>query len=403
MQEYSIFMRLAIDGGVPVRKTILPYSRQQISEQDIATVTDVLRSDWLTTGPKVEEFEEAFAAFTGARYAVAVSNGTAALHAAMNAIGIRAGDEVIVCTMTFAATANAVLFCGGIPVLVDCDPDTLLIDPKAVERAITKKTVAICAIDYAGQPCDYESLHSIATQHKLVLLADACHALGGIYQHHPVGCLADLSTFSFHPVKPLTTGEGGMITTDNELLASRMRQFRNHSSTSDHRRRHEEGSWYYEIKDLGWNYRLTDFQCALGLSQLQMVPGWTRRRQDIAEQYNAAFNSCPAIQPLSSRDGLSHAYHLYVMRLYRQKSRVDRSQFFQALRAEGIGVNVHYIPVHLHPFYRETLHTKLGQCPVAEEAYKDIMSLPIFAGMTDRDVHDVIEAVTKICDAYGCS
>jgi len=390
---------LAIDGGTPVRTTILPYGRQSVDEEDIAAVTEVLRSDWLTTGPKVAEFEKAFAAFTGAKEAVAVNNGTAALHTAMYALNIQPGDEVIVPTMTFAATANAVVFQGGKPVFCDCDPETLLIDVRDVERKITKRTKAVVAVDYAGQPCDYDALRSICAKHHLALVSDACHALGALYHGRPVGSLADLSTFSFHPVKPLTTGEGGMITTDNVEYAARMRRFRNHGLTSDHRERHEQGSWFYEMTDLGYNERLTDFQCALGLSQLKKVPLWTKKRQEIAQKYDAAFRDLP-LDSLGVRDGVSHAYHLYVARLRLAELSADRTQVFKALRAEGLGVNVHYIPVHMHPFYRDRFGTKKGDCPVAESAYESMLSLPIFAAMTQKDSDDVIEAVTKVLTFY---
>lgn len=393
-------MTLAIEGGAPVRTSVLPYSRQCIEDDDCRAVIDVLRSDWLTTGPTVAEFEHAFAAFCGARYAVAVNNGTAALHTALYALNVGPGDEIIVCTMTFAATANAAVFCGATPVFVDCDPETLLIDPVRAEAAITKKTKAICAIDFAGQPCDYDVLNSIAHKHNIALIADACHALGGCYKHRPVGYLSDLSTFSFHPVKPITTGEGGMITTEDESLARRMRQFRNHCLTSDHRERHTKGSWHYEMVDLGWNYRLTDFQCALGISQLKKAPMWMWRRREVAKIYDRAFASIGVLTPLRVQPFVSHAYHLYIVRLNLEQLRVDRSAVFHALRAEGIGVNVHYIPVHLHPFYRSRFGTHEGQCPVAESAYGCILSLPIFASMNDRDVEDVIEAVTKVCSAY---
>jgi len=394
-------MELAIDGGSPLRSTPLPYSRQLVEDDDCAAVAEVLKSDWLTTGPLVEEFERRFADFAGARYAVAVSSGTAALHAAMHSLNIKNGDEVIVPTMTFAATVNAVLFCGGMPVFVDSDPDTLLIDPSAIEAAITDRTKAICAVDYAGQPCDYDAIREIADKHQLPVISDACHALGACYKHRAVGFLANLSTFSFHPVKPMTTGEGGMVTTDDKDLAYSMRRFRNHCLTSEHRERHEQGSWRYEVVDLGWNYRLTDFQCALGISQMKKVPLRTLARRKIAERYNNAFNSLDSIIPLKVQQGISHAYHLYVVQIDEEKFSVDRSQIFRALTAEGIGVNVHYIPVHLHPFYREKLNTREGMCPNAERAYGRILSLPIFAGMTDEDADDVIKAVEKVYSAYA--
>ena len=392
--------RLAIDGGTPIRRTRLPYGRQWLDDDDIAAVVEVLRSNWLTTGPKVDEFERAFADFVGAKEAVAVSSGTAALHAAMNALGIGPGDEVIVPPMTFAASANCVVFQGGTPVFADVDPDTLLLDPAQVEAKITPRTKAIIAVDYTGQPCDYDALRAIANRHGLVLVADACHALGGSYKGRPVGSLADLSTFSFHPVKHITTGEGGMITTDDPDLARRMRVFRNHGITSDHRQREQQGSWFYEMVDLGYNYRLTDLQCALGMSQLRKLPGWVARRQDIARRYNAAFAEIPAVEPLGVREDVSHAYHLYVIRLDLTQLRATRAEVFAALRAEGIGVNVHYIPVYLHPFYQKQFGTGPGLCPVAEKAYEQIVSLPIFPNMTENDVEDVIAAVYKVLETH---
>ncbi len=392
--------RLAIDGGTPVREARLPYGRQWLGDDDVAAVAEVLRSDWLTTGPKVAEFEQAFADFVGAREAVAVSNGTAALHTAMYAIGVGPGDEVIVPPMTFASSANCIVFQGGTPVFADVDLDTLLLDPTQVEAKITPRTKAIVAVDYTGQPCDYDALRAIAGRHSLILVADACHALGGSYKGRPVGSLADLSTFSFHPVKHITTGEGGMITTDDPELARRMRVFRNHGITTDHRQREQLGSWFYEMVDLGYNYRLTDIQCALGMSQLRKLPGWVVRRQEIARRYDAVFAEMPAVGPLGVRDDVSHAYHLYMIRLDLDRLKVDRARVFTALLAEGIGVNLHYIPVHLHPFYQERFSTGPGLCPVAEAAYERLITLPIFPRMNDDDVEDVIAAVRKVMEAY---
>ena len=392
--------KLAIHGGTPVRQTLLPYARQWLDDDDVAAVVEVLGSDWLTTGPKVAEFERAFAEFVGAREAVAVSNGTAALHAAMYAVGIGPGDEVIVPPMTFASSANCVVFQGGTPVFADVDPDTLLLDPARAEAKITPRTKAIIAVDYTGQACDYDALRAIANRHGLVLVADACHALGGSYKGRAVGSLADLSIFSFHPVKHITTGEGGMITTDDPELARRMRVFRNHGITSDHRQREQQGSWFYEMMDLGYNYRLTDLQCALGTSQLRKLPGWVARRQEIARRYDTAFAKIPAVEPLDVREDVSHAYHLYVIRLDLTQLRATRAEVFAALRAEGIGVNVHYIPVHLHPFYRERFGTGPELCPVAEAAYERLITLPLFPAMSDQDVEDVIAAVCKVVAAY---
>jgi perosamine synthetase len=393
-------MRLAIDGGVPVRSTLLPYGRQWLDEDDITAVIEVLRSDWLTTGPKVAEFERSFADFVGAKEAVAVSNGTAALHAAMYAVGIQSGDEVILPAMTFAATANCVVFQGGTPIFADVDPDTLLLAPAQIEAKITPQTKAIIAVDYAGQPCDYNALRTIADRHRLTLVADACHALGGSYRGRPVGTLADLSVFSFHPVKHITTGEGGMITTDNSVLAQRMRVFRNHGITSDHRQRAQQGSWFYEMVDLGYNYRLTDLQCTLGMSQLRKLPDWVARRQEIAQRYQAAFVEIPAVKPLEVGEYVSHAYHLYVIQLDLDQLRVDRASVFAALRVEGIGVNVHYIPVHLHPFYRRRFNTGPGLCLVAEAAYERIITLPVFPRMSDADIKDVITTTRKVVEGY---
>jgi perosamine synthetase len=391
---------LAIQGGLPVRTTRLPYGHQDIDEEDIQSVVKVLCSDWITTGPKGNEFERAFADAVGVREAVAVSNGTAALHAAMYALDVGPGDEVIVPCMTFAASANCVVFQGGTPVFVDVDSDTLLLSPSQVEAKITPRTKAVIAVDYAGQACDYDALQAITDRHGLTLVADACHALGGHYKGHPVGSLADLSTFSFHPVKHMTTGEGGMITTNDPQWAARMRVFRNHGITTDHRQRERQGSWFYEMVDLGYNYRLTDIQCALGLSQLRKLPAWVARRQEIAQRYNAAFAKISAVEPLGVRGDISHAYHLYVIRLDLAQLRVDRARVFAALRAEGIGVNVHYIPVHLHPFYRERFGTGPGLCPVAETAYERLITLPIFPHMSDQDADDVINAVRKVIGAY---
>ncbi|HEV3446649.1 MAG TPA: UDP-4-amino-4,6-dideoxy-N-acetyl-beta-L-altrosamine transaminase [Gemmataceae bacterium] len=375
---------------------MLPYSRQSIDEDDIAAVVEVLRSDWLTTGPKVAEFERAFADFTGSREAVAVNSGTAALHAAMYALGIGRGDEILVPAMTFAATANCVVFQGGTPVFVDVDAGTLLIDPAEVEAKITPRTRAIVAVDYAGQPCPYKELAALAKRHGLALVADACHSLGGAYQERPVGALADLSAFSFHPVKPITTAEGGMITTDDAALAKRMRLFRNHGITTDHREREAQGAFSYEMIDLGYNYRLCDLQCALGISQLRKLPGWVSRRQEIARRYDRAFREMPEFKPLAQRPGVKHAYHLYVVRLDLKGLGKSRAEAFRSLRAAAIGVNVHYVPVHLHPFYRERFGTVPGLCPVAEAAYEQILSLPIFPRMLDRDVDQVLAALRQL-------
>jgi perosamine synthetase len=392
--------KLAVKGGTPVRQTMLPYGQQWLDEDDISAVADVLRSDWLTTGPKVAEFEQAFAELVGANEAVGVSNGTAALHAAVYALEVGPRDEVIVPAMTFAATANCVVFQGGVPVFADVDAESLLIGPSQAEAKITARTRAIIAVDYAGQPCDYDGLQAVAELHGVALVGDACHALGGSDKGRPAGSLADLSTFSLHPVKHITAGEGGVVTTDDPKLAERARLFRNHGINNDNHQREAQGSWFYEMVDLGYNYRLTDFQCALGMSQLRKLPDWVKRRQAIARRYDAAFAEIPAVTSIGTRPEVSHAYHLYVIRLDLKQLRVDRAEIFKALRAEGIGVNVHYIPVHLHAFYRQRFGTAPGLCPAAEAAYNEIISLPIFPRMTDADVDDVVKAVGKVVEAY---
>ena len=391
--------KLAIQGGTPVRNVMLPYGHQSIDQVDVQAVVEVLRSDWLTTGPKVAEFEQAFANSVGTREAVAVSNGTAALQAAMFALGIEAGDEVIVPAITFVATANCVIYQGGTPVFADVDPDTLLLDPAQIEAKITSRTKAIIAVDYGGQPCDYDTLLSIAEHFRVALVADACHALGGAYKGRPVGSLTNLNAFSLHPVKPITSGEGGVVTTDVEGLAQRMRIFRNHGITTDHRQRAEQGDFFYEMVDLGYNHRLTDLQCALGLSQLRRLPGFVRRRREIAVRYDDAFSDEPAVIPLAVNADLFHAYHLYVVQLDLEQLRADRAQIFAAMRAENIGVNVHYIPVYLHPYYQQQ-QCMNGSCPVAESAYEQLLSLPIFPAMANEDVDFVIEAINKVLNVY---
>ena len=372
----------------------IPYGRQWVTQEDIKAVSDVLRSDWLTTGPKVEEFEEAFAAKVGSRYAVALSSGTAALHAAALAARIGPEDEVITTPMTFAATANCVLYQGGRPVFSDVEPETLLVDASKIEEKITPKTKAIIAVDYAGQPCDYDELKSIAKRHNLTLIADACHALGATYKGRNVGTLADMTVFSFHPVKHITTGEGGMVTTDDPELAKRVRVFRNHGITSDHRERERCGSWFYEMVDLGYNYRLPDINCALGLSQLKRLDQNVSRRRELAALYNKAFSKIEAVRPLTQKADRKSSWHLYVVKLDLSKIRATRKDVFSSLRDEGIGVNVHYIPVYWHPYYQK-LGYKKGLCPVAEKAYEEIVTLPLFCAMSDSDAAQVVSAVKK--------
>ncbi len=376
---------------------MIPYGRQWIEEDDVAAVVDVLRGDWLTTGPTVAAFEQAFAQAVGAKEAVAVNSGTAALHAAMAVLGIQPGDEVIVPALTFAATANAVVYCGGTPVFADVDPRTLCVDPEQITRLVTPKTKAMAAVDYAGLLCDYDRLGQVAQAFGLKIVADACHALGARSGAGDAHADADLSTFSFHPVKHIATGEGGMITTANTEWARIMRSFRNHGITTDHRQREAAGSWFYEMTLLGFNYRLTDFQCALGMSQLKKLPRWVARRHAIATQYQQAFADLETLELQANPGPMErHAYHLFVVLLRLDRLKADRQTIFKELRDQGIGVNVHYVPVYWHPYYRQRFGHDKGLCPHAEAAYERLLTLPMYPKLTDAEVERVIVTVRQV-------
>jgi perosamine synthetase len=392
---------LAIDGGEPVRETLLPYSRQSIDEVDIQSVVEVLRSEWLTTGPRVGEFEEAFAAHVGAKHAVTFSSGTAALHGTAFAAGLKAGDEAITTPLTFVATSNCVLYQGARPVFADVCADTLNLDPEKAAAKITPHTRAIFPADYAGHPADLDAILARAAGQGLTVIEDASHALGSTYRQRYVGSLAHMTTFSFHPVKHLATGEGGMVTTDEPKFAKALRRFRNHGIDGNGRQRQASGSWFYEMEALGFNYRLTDVACALGLSQLAKLETNLARRRAIVARYAEAFSPLPGVIPPAVRDNVNPAWHLYPIRLEVEKLVADRTQIFRALRAENIGVNVHYIPVHLHPYYRERFGYRGGEFPIAEDAYGRLISLPMFHGMSDQDVEDVVSAVHKVTTAYS--
>ena len=401
MQITSSKELLAVDGGTPVRNTLLPYGRQSIEEDDIQAVVDVLRSDWLTTGPKVAEFEEAFAAQVGAKYAVSFSSGTAALHGAAFAAGLKAGDEAITTPMTFVATANCVLYQGATPVFADVSADTLNVDPEKVAAQITPRTRAIIPVAYAGHPADLDAIIELAARHGLVVIEDACHALGAEYRGRRTGSIADLTVFSFHPVKHLATGEGGMVTTDRADCAEALRRFRNHGISSDPRQRQTEGQWRYEMVLLGFNHRLTDIACALGLSQLKKLGANLSRRRKVAARYSTAFSGLAGVTPPAVRADVNPAWHLYPISLNLGKLSANRAQVFRALRAENIGVNVHYIPVHRHPYYRDRFGYRGGEYPIAEDAYERLISLPMFHGMSDQDVENVIAAVGKVVSHYA--
>lgn len=373
---------------------MIPYGRQTIDEDDINAVVDVLKSDYLTTGPKIAEFEQAVASYTGAKYAVAISNGTSALHAACFAAGIGRGDEVITTPLTFAASANCVLYCGGTPVFADVDPYTYNIDPEDIRKKITDKTKAIIAVHLAGQPCDMDEIHSIAQEHNLIVIEDGAHALGSVYKGKKVGCLSDMTTFSFHPVKPITTGEGGMIMTDNEELYKRLVLFRSHGITRDESMMtRNEGPWFYQQLDLGYNYRITDIQCALGCSQMRKLDKFLKRRRELAERYNNAFIECDNIVTPYQLSDTQSGWHLYIV----QVKNHDRKQVFETLRDKGIGVNVHYIPVYMHPYYQEHGYKDV-HCANAEEIYSHIISLPLYPGLTDDQQDYVIDTLKQLCE-----
>lgn len=377
------------------RKTgrkMIPYGRQTIEEDDIQAVVDVLRSDYLTTGPKIAEFEKMVADYVGAKYAVAISNGTSALHAACFAAGIQPGDEVITTPLTFAASSNCVLYCGGTPVFADVDPKTYNIDPEDICRKITDKTKAIIAVHLAGQPCDMDEIHKIAKEHDLLVIEDGAHALGSVYKGKKVGTLSDMTTFSFHPVKPITTGEGGMIVTDNEEFYQKMMLFRGHGITRDENlMTRNDGPWFYQQLDLGYNYRITDIQCALGCSQMKKLDRFLARRKEIVARYNEAFADCENIVTPYQLPETESGWHLYIV----QVKNCDRREIFEALREHGIAVNVHYIPVYLHPYYQEHGYKDV-HCRNAEEVYSHIISLPLYPTLTEEQQQYVIETLKYV-------
>ncbi|NLV76364.1 MAG: UDP-4-amino-4,6-dideoxy-N-acetyl-beta-L-altrosamine transaminase [Tissierellia bacterium] len=393
--------KLAINGGTPVRDTYLPYGQQWIEDDDIEEVVKVLKSDYLTTGPKIEEFEEKFGKYVGVKYAVAISNGTAALHGASFAAGIKEGDEVITTPITFAASANCILYQGGKPIFADIDSSTYNIDPKDIEKKISSKTKAIVPVDFTGQPVNIDEINAIAKKYNLIVIEDGAHSLGAEYKGKKTGSLVDMTTFSFHPVKHITTGEGGVITTNNKELYEKLKLFRTHGITRDKEILYNknEGSWYYEQLELGYNYRITDIQCALGISQLNKIDKFLRRRREIAEKYNEYLKDIDGIVLPYQEEYIKSSWHLYVIQLELEKFKVGRREIFEALQAENIGVNVHYIPVYYHPYYQK-LGYKKGLCPNAEKLYERIITIPLYPKMTDKDVKDVVEALDKVLKYY---
>ncbi len=374
----------------------IPYGKQSIDEKDIEAVAAVLRSDFLTTGPLIHEFEKKVAESTGAAYATAVANGTAALHAACAAAGITAGDEVITTPITFAASANCIRYCGGTPVFADIDPKTYNISPKEIEKKITKKTKALIPVHFTGQPCELDEIHAIAKRYHLTVIEDAAHALGAEYNGKRIGALSDLTTFSFHPVKQITTGEGGMVLTNDKSLYEKLLLFRTHGITRDRSSMKDwDGPWYYEQLELGYNYRITDIQCALGISQMDKLPAFVEKRKQIAKRYDEAFGDCSNIEIPFQKPGCANVYHLYVIRV----KNVDRKQVFNALRSAGIGVNVHYIPVYRFPYYKENGYSDV-YCPNAESYYNECISLPIYPALETKEQDYVIQEVYKAINGH---
>lgn len=394
-------MKPAILGGIPIRNKPLPYARQYVNDEDCIAVNEVLKSDFLTTGPKVKEFEDIIANYVGTKYAVAFSNGTAALHGACYAAGISEGDEVITTPITFAASANCVLYMGGTPIFADIDEKSFNIDVAEIEKKITNKTKAIIPVDYSGQAVDIESIKDLVKRRDLVIIEDGAHSLGTKYKGTRVGGLVDMTMFSFHPVKTITTGEGGIITTNNEEYYTKLINFRSHCITRDitQLENKDDGNWYYEQLGLGFNYRMTDFQAALGISQMKKIDWFIERRKEIVARYNEAFKELDGVILQKNAEFSDTVNHLYVLKLDLDKLRVDRKEIFNALIAENIGVHVHYIPVYWHPYYQK-LGYKKGLCPKAEELYNTILTVPLFPAMTDEDVEDVINGFYKIINYY---
>lgn len=393
--------KLAIHGGKPIFDKKIGYGHQFIDDNDIQAVVEVLKSDFLTCGPKIEEAEKKLCQITGAKHAVLMSNGTAALHAACFAAGIGFGDEVITTPITFAASANCVLYCGGIPVFADINPETYNIDPNSIEKCITEKTKAVLAVDFTGQAVEFDKIKEICDKHNLVLIEDAAHALGTKYKGQPVGGISDMTEFSFHPVKTCTAGEGGAITTNDDEFYKKLILFRTHGITrvSNCMNKPSEGGWYYQQVTLGYNYRITDMQAALLSSQLDKLHMFAKRRKKLVERYDKAFSEMPEIIVQKQIPESDTVRHLYIIQLDLKKLTCGRKEIYDALQAEGLGVNVHYIPVYSFPYYQKNGY-KMGSCPNAEHLYQCSISIPLFYSMTDDDQEKVVEAVKKVIDYY---
>ncbi|HEC39577.1 hypothetical protein LCGC14_0577380 [marine sediment metagenome] len=391
----------AIEGGKPVRKEYLPYGTQWLNEKEINEVVDSLKSSWITTGPKMRLFEENFKKFKGSKYAVAVNSGTAALHISTSSININPGDEVITTPMTFVASANCVVYRGGTPVLADIKNNTYNIDPDEIRKKITPKTKAIIPVHFAGQPCDMDEICEIAEEHNLFIIEDAAHAIDAEYKNKKIGNISDLTTFSFHPVKNITTAEGGMVTSNNEDLYEKLLMFRTHGISKDAVKRFgKEGGFYYDMQYLGFRYNLSELHSSLGIHQLDKLKAFQSRRREIVRIYNKELGSIEGIKIPYVKRNIKHSWHLYVIQLDLEKLNVDRDHIFKALREENIGVNVHYIPVHYHSYYQEKFGLKRGILPNVEWLFPRIITIPLFHKMSDNDAYDVINALEKVIKYY---
>lgn len=383
--------------ATPTRERFLPFALPDTDEAEIAEVADAIRSGWITTGPKTKRFEADFAAQVGAKHAIAVNSCTAAMHLALEAVGLKQGDEVITSPYTFAATAEVIRYFDARPILVDVVPETCNLDPDLIEPAITPRTKAIIPIHIAGLPADLDRIHAVARRHNLPVIEDAAHAFPTRYKGQMIGHLSDLTCFSFYATKTLTTGEGGMICTDNEAWADRCRIMALHGISRDAWKRYTaEGSWFYEILAPGYKYNLTDVAAAMGLAQLAKAERMWQRRRAIAQRFNDAFRHLPELQTPADRADCQHAWHLYMLRLNLEQLHIDRAVFIEELKARKIGTSVHFIPLHLHPYYRDTYGYQPDDLPIAHREYQREISLPIYSKMSDGDVQDVIEAVTDI-------
>lgn len=391
----------AIFGGTPVRTNPLSYGRQYIDEEDIQAVADTLRSDYLTCGPRITQLEEKLCEVTGAKYCVAVSNGTAALHIAAIAAGIKEGDEVITTPITFAASANCALYCGARPVFADINPDTYNIDPASIRKCITDKTKAVVAVDFTGQAVELDEIRAICKEHNLILIEDAAHSIGTRYNGQPIGSIADMTTFSFHPVKTVTAGEGGAVTTNDPVLYQKLLLAHAHGITRDRSQmvHPTDDPWYNEQVNLGYNYRMTEFQAALLMSQLKKLEAFSKRRKEIVKMYDEAFSKIPEVKVQKEIPESDTTRHLYILQLDDRMLSCTRREFFDALHAENIYSQVHYLPVYWHSHY-ENLGYPKGICPNAEHYYRQSMSLPLYYSLTDEDVKDVIHAVEKLVAYY---